>query len=494
MESKCKCKTNLLLGCIVLATALTTSTHAQISSERTITGEGAPNFLPRWTGVAGLPCHEIRNSIIYEDGASRSIGIGTTAPSSMLHLFRDLSVYPEVGITIQGTPFPNSRWFIGKRSSLGNNDFIITNESLQNDPCMVIDAGGWIGMGLSSPGSELHLNGSLTVNNDIIFPVGPPPQGYNHKIIIQEMPLTFTIATIGFSNDILKILGNRIELNGRMHVLDEIRFTGSTENKLSFKNQNLEFWADKTVDQKVLSLSGDGDVEVFGLFKTDSLKIEAGCSDKYVLRSDPDGNAYWSEPAWKQNGNSTYVLQDKIGIGSQNPATKLFVSDDVSAHVGVGIDNGDFPWFLGMNKDINSNSTLYVTDLNAMGSSDTAFLAISTTGNVGIGMNSPEYKLDVKGDIRATEVKIQHPDQWYDFVFDKNYGLPTPADVEQFIRKNGHLPEIPDRQTVLSEGFEVGEFSGLLLKKIEELTLYIIDQEKRIKELESIVSDHQENK
>ncbi len=105
------------------------------------------------------------------------------------------------------------------------------------------------------------------------------------------------------------------------------------------------------------------------------------------------------------------------------------------------------------------------------------------SGNVGIGATDPgTWKLAVNGNIRAKEIKVETG--WADYVFDDTYDLPTIAEVEQFILKHGHLMNIPSANTVADQGIELGEMNKLLLEKIEELTLYIIQQDKNQKRLE----------
>ena len=74
---------------------------------------------------------------------------------------------------------------------------------------------------------------------------------------------------------------------------------------------------------------------------------------------------------------------------------------------------------------------------------------------------------------------------WADFVFEKDYDLPTLSEVEQFIQKNKHLPGVPSAKEVETNGMDVAETQAMLLQKIEELTLYIIQQQKEIELLKS---------
>lgn len=103
-------------------------------------------------------------------------------------------------------------------------------------------------------------------------------------------------------------------------------------------------------------------------------------------------------------------------------------------------------------------------------------------GNVGIGITNPTNKLDVNGTIHSKEVKIDM-EGWSDFVFKKEYILPTLEEVENHIKEKGHLENIPSEEEVLKNGINLGEMNAKLLQKIEELTLYSIQQSKEIEAL-----------
>lgn len=100
-------------------------------------------------------------------------------------------------------------------------------------------------------------------------------------------------------------------------------------------------------------------------------------------------------------------------------------------------------------------------------------------GNVGIGTKNPQNKLDVNGTIHSKEVKVDM-DNWSDFVFKKKYNLPTLLEVEKHIKENGYLENIPSEKQVIENGLNLGEMDAKLLQKIEELTLYIIDLNKKL--------------
>ncbi len=135
-------------------------------------------------------------------------------------------------------------------------------------------------------------------------------------------------------------------------------------------------------------------------------------------------------------------------------------------------------------------------------------------GRVGIGMNHPQYLLDVDGDanvrgsfrgtlradlldvdgdasirgtLRAEEIILDS--NWSDYVFKDDYQLLTLDEVESFIAKNGHLPNVPSEKTVQKDGISVGASDAKLLEKIEELTLYVIEQHKQLKQQKEEISN-----
>ena len=103
-------------------------------------------------------------------------------------------------------------------------------------------------------------------------------------------------------------------------------------------------------------------------------------------------------------------------------------------------------------------------------------------GNLGIGTNTPDsgYKLTVKGKIWTREVKVTSTAGGADFVFENTYKLPTLEEVEQFITENKHLPEIASAKEMEENGIHLAEMNIKLLQKIEELTLYTIQQQKEL--------------
>jgi hypothetical protein len=96
-------------------------------------------------------------------------------------------------------------------------------------------------------------------------------------------------------------------------------------------------------------------------------------------------------------------------------------------------------------------------------------------------------KLAVTGGILTSEVLVKEVSEWYDYVFDDDYQLKPIAELETYINEKGHLPDMPSEKDVLNEGYALVEMDGLLLKKIEELTLYTIELHKLIESQQNII-------
>jgi hypothetical protein len=109
-------------------------------------------------------------------------------------------------------------------------------------------------------------------------------------------------------------------------------------------------------------------------------------------------------------------------------------------------------------------------------------------GETGVGIGTSkipaDYKLAVRGNVMAERVKVEVYSKWPDYVFEKDYKLIELSQLREFISTNGHLPNIPSAENATKIGIDLGEMDVRLLEKIEELTLYILELEQRLKKLE----------
>lgn len=139
-----------------------------------------------------------------------------------------------------------------------------------------------------------------------------------------------------------------------------------------------------------------------------------------------------------------------------------------------------------------SNAVSVTTDAGSGGTGESVWTesgsVASYTGGVAVGTTTVPsgYKLAVEGKIRTREIRVDQ-DNWPDYVFKDDYNLPSLEEIQRHIKEKGHLPNIPSARDVEANGVELGEMNRLLLEKIEELTLYVIEQQKAILILQSQV-------
>ncbi|TXN36139.1 hypothetical protein FVB32_16405 [Flagellimonas hymeniacidonis] len=143
------------------------------------------------------------------------------------------------------------------------------------------------------------------------------------------------------------------------------------------------------------------------------------------------------------------------------------------------------------NESAVSNTVPITTNSSGGGSSggsvwSEANSVASYTGDVAVGTNSVPngYKMAIDGKLITEEVKVQLSGNWPDYVFAKDYDLPSLEEIQKHIKEKGHLPNIPSAKEVEQNGFELGEMNRLLIEKIEELTLYILQLEQKNQTIE----------
>jgi len=195
------------------------------------------------------------------------------------------------------------------------------------------------------------------------------------------------------------------------------------------------------------------------------------------------------------------ALPGQLIIGKENSVETDFhnaiVSRDVSYPNDVtnsqlaltGKDDGRKQMALGY--DTNGNGFGFIA-AGFRGVTWTNLALQPTGGNVGIGTTSPKEKLSVNGKIRAHEIKVEATN-WPDYVFKEDHQLRSLQDIENYIQTNRHLPEIPSAAEAEKEGINLGDMNSKLLKKIEELTLHLIEMNKKLElqqlEIEKLKKD-----
>lgn len=168
-----------------------------------------------------------------------------------------------------------------------------------------------------------------------------------------------------------------------------------------------------------------------------------------------------------------------IGVGTSAPQTlfslgtlvknkKLALYDNPNSWYGFGIASGQMRLQIG---NPAARFSFFVGDAKEV-------MTIKGDGNIGIGTTNPgTYKLAVEGRIGAREIQVKIG-SWADFVFHDKYCLKPLSEVEKFIKEHKHLPDVPKESEVLKNGIDLGQMNAILLQKIEELTLYMLEFKK----------------
>ncbi len=225
----------------------------------------------------------------------------------------------------------------------------------------------------------------------------------------------------------------------------------------------------------------------------------SGGTDRQLTQSEVETN---TKLTIHQTGN--------IGIGTRSPDVALDIRRNYNASIQCFTENSH-PASIWVRNNLNGYGLVIDNQgtghISLFGTTPTPIMSfrsgkvdvtgdlgvsnnLSVSGRVGIGAvtlsNYPNStsKLFVEGGITTEEVHVLLQADWSDFVFSKNYKLRSLSDLEHYIEANKHLPDIPSAATVEKEGIELGKMNALLLQKVEEMTLYILQLEKRMGELE----------
>ena len=194
------------------------------------------------------------------------------------------------------------------------------------------------------------------------------------------------------------------------------------------------------------------------------------------------------------DGSQKMVINSggNVGIGELNPVARLHAVGSIFSNAArtntifsgnIGANNANFVgtegyWALRTATDNSFNLDVFNS------STPVTAIKVVQNGNVSIGTTDPNsFKLAVGGKIGASEVVVTLERPWPDYVFETDHKLLSLSELEVFIKANKHLPELPTAEEVKESGVSLGEMNAILLKKLEELTLYVIQQNQNIEEI-----------
>ena len=409
---------------------------------RYVTGNGA-NSITFGTATNSSPLlNNLNNSIMFgvnqfpsltivkPSGAALGyVGIGTDDPQAMAHVAGKLlleSTTPGAG----GLQFkhPNTRGIPPNDSvtaapyfwDIYSDAYGLKFNTIAHDGTsrqrMVINSGGFVGIGVSSPWARLHVNQNILAEGDITtldkFVLKPD---HNSDSDYWEISRTSTGLNFAYKN----------------RVLQDVLFIGSN-GAIGVGNTEPSATLDITGSFKAQSAN------ITGVITGNTLAINSNANITGTIT----GNAL----TINSNANITGTITgNALTINSNANISGTITGNALSANSAT------------INENANVTGTLFANTLNA---------------------NSA----NINGEIKAKAVEVTLSG-WKDYVFYEDYNLMSLAEVEQFIAENYHLPDVPSAAEVEANGVNLGEMSAILIQKVEELTLYIIQLQKQIDEL-----------
>ena len=372
-----------------------------------------------------------------------NVGIGTSNPSAKFHIAGNSFFDGNVGI---GTSSPSTKLHVVGNTYLnGNLGLGTSSPSVRLHVVGNTYLNGNVGIGTENPSTKLHVVGNTYLDGNLSLVNGNFGLGTSSPTTrLHVVGNTYLNGDVGIGTS---------SPSGKLHVVGNAFFTGTGNVGIGTTSPSAKL---HVVGTTFLNGNvGVGTTSPTGMFNVVGTTILNGnvsiganytTSDKFIVVG-------------------TTSLNGNVGIGANSlTSTRLYVVGNtiLSGNVDIG--------------STNSNTNLHV-------SGSTHFDKYVVIGTPPPPSSPIIYYLVVAGGIQAREILVQ-ANTGADFVFDPNYHLRPLEEVEQFITENRRLPDIAPADSMVQHGVNMGEFQIQLLQKIEELTLYIIEQDKRAKNLE----------
>lgn len=370
---------------------------------------------------------------------------------------------------------------------------------------------GNVGIGTSSPAELLHVNGRALFKGELYLDYSSGYSGINwinfHHSRESYIGQYFTgvYASNGDGQLTLSSAGpvrasfgtewgvySKGTFNGTTYPLTQRMFMNNSGN-LSIGSHSPQYKLD--VGGILAIRSGAGSE----IKNANSIQIAANYSSPLAGRVIFGDNTGWNMN-FASIDNTTNQIVDCFAFGDNGRLTTI------GPNAGVWFnDRSANKSFIGYQGDI----TNHAVGIYASGGGGWA-MTVLQNGNIGVANNTPTHKLDVNGNIYTNgkvlvgatdagqyggyamavngtaifnKVKVKLYGNWPDYVFNDDYKLPKLSYIESFIKQYKHLPGVPSATEVEKDGVDVGDMQATLLKKIEELTLYMIELDKKVESL-----------
>ena len=389
-------------------------------------------------------------------------------------------------------------WNLTGNAGIATSNFLGTSDAkdlkikTNNTVRMFVKSNGLVGIGTSAPAALLHIQ-KTSLSEALIRSTGAGSQltidrsanGYDAVTRYTQtgIPQWKTGLIVNANGTPDYVIKNEINNSDALSISGSSNFVTIPSGILTLGTSNASSIQNSGLDLKMFATApSNGSVSPAGnvilaypsnFFKSGNVAI--GTDDaslaKFTVRGYVGQNIAMFRRASSSAGITITADWPEIYFNSYYINGVKAMKAGYGGLMGVDPTSGNMYFRTGSASAANDNDPLSFNDN----------MVIDRLGNVGIGTFPSTYKLNVCGTIRANEVRVSTG--WCDYVFADDYQLPALSDVENFIKENKHLPEVTPGAIIESEGLEIGKTSAQMIKKIEELTLYVIDLQKQVNEL-----------
>ena len=365
----------------------------------------------------------------------------------------------------------------------------------------ILNANGYAGIGIT-PTEMLHINGNALSVGSFLSTAGTfGSTGSSNLSFTTSGTTRMTILNSNGRVGIgLATPTEMLDVNG--DILSE-QVSASTGNFNSRGTNNLSLLTNGT--SRLTILNSNGFVGIGTATPSELLHVNGNVlSSQFLATTGTFGSTGSSNLSFLTNGTSRLTILNatgRMGIGTATPQAMLHVKGDnlimdgsASPVLYTGSGATDLNRYLLLTNSVENMASSGLKAGGVLVADDYGYASPSKNnlvvkGRVSIGTpitaSDNDYTLAVNGRIGTKDIQVETTSNaWPDFVFSANYHLPTLYEVEKYIKENNHLQDVPSAQEI-EKKHDLGEMDAVLLKKIEELTLYIIEQQKQIDELKN---------